>query len=45
MDTYCGSTTRLGDSGLVQIAPCLVNVLGGFFRALFVLLEVGDGDV
>ena len=44
-DTYCGSSTRLGNTGLIQIMRCLVEVLGRLIRTLFVLLEVGDGDV
>ena len=45
MNTYSSSSASLSDSCLVQIMSCLVEVLGGFFRALFVFLEVGDGDV
>lgn len=45
MCTYCCSPTSLGDSSLVQIISCLVNVLGGFFCALFILQKIGDGDV
>lgn len=45
MDTYCGSPAGLGDSSLVQFIRCLVNMFCGLFGALFVLLQVGDGDV
>lgn len=44
-DTYRGCPAGLGDSRLVQFVRRLVEVLGGFFGALFVLLEVGDCDV
>ena len=45
VSTYSSSSARLSDSCLVQIMSCLVEVLGSFFRAFFVLLKVGDGDV
>ena len=45
VQTYRCSSTRLGDSSLVQVMRCLVEVLRGLFRALFVLEKVGDGDV
>ena len=45
VNTYSGSSASLSDPRLIQIMRGLVEVLGGFFRALFVLLEVGDGDV
>ena len=44
-ETYCSSSTGLSDSCLVQILFCFVEMLGGFLRALFVFLKVGDGDI
>ena len=43
--TYSSSSASLSDPCLVQIVRCPIEVFGGFFCALFVLLEVGDGNI
>lgn len=43
--TRRSGSTNLSNSRLVQIVCCFFKMLGGLLCRLFVLLQVGDGDV
>jgi len=45
INTYCSSSASLSDSSLVQFMSRFVKVFRSFFAFLFVLLEIGDGDI